>query len=347
MLAGLGQPPLLLKRPAKRQMRSRPLLGRQRQYALPAGNRLARLLALVLELGQVFPERRVGRLQLDGLLEPDQGVVELALFLQDQPQVGLGQGQLRVEPQRLEVRRPGLDEPVEPPQDIAQVVVQGRQVRGEPDRLLAVRQRLLRLAAVEQHLAEVRPRRGERRLELDGTAERLQRLVAPAQIAQGDAQVILRRGEVGPQLQGTPQGVDGLGRPPQSLQRHAQVAERLGIVGPQLQRGAAAAHGPFQLPAVARYASARFAWNAGTFGRSATACADQLHRPRVLPLLVMQHAQQMHRRGVRRVLRQHLLIDLRGRTQAAPPDASRWPWIASLAWRHIPRWQAETSSLTD
>ena len=29
----------------------------------------------------------------------------------------------------------------------------------------------------------------------------------------------------------------------------------------------------------------------------------------------MQHPQQMHRRGVRRVLRQHLLIHLRGSTQ--------------------------------
>ena len=154
VVAGLGPPAGLLQSPAQRDMRARPS-GAEGQHPLPAGNRLAGLFHLVVELGQPFPVGGVGRLQLDGLLQPDQGVGELALALQHKAEVGVGRGEVRVQPQCFQVRGPGVDQPVQHPQHVAEIVVQHRRIRIEPDRLLTVRQRFLGLAAIQQRLAEV------------------------------------------------------------------------------------------------------------------------------------------------------------------------------------------------
>ncbi len=104
MLAGLGVPALVLERPPQREVDPRPLLLRQDQGAFEVGDGLGRILALHIELGQEFLEGRVGRVELDGPLQPGQGVVELAVADQGQAEVRLCLGQVGLEPQRLQVR---------------------------------------------------------------------------------------------------------------------------------------------------------------------------------------------------------------------------------------------------
>ena len=159
--AGLGQPALLLEGPAQREVHARPILLGEGQGLLEVRDGLARLLALHVHLGQDLPEGAVGRLELDGLLHPRQGLVGLALADHGQAEMGVGRGQVGLQPQGLQVRGSGLDVFLHRPQGIAQVVVQGRHVRLEPHRLLAMRQRLLGQAAVQQHLAQVGPRRAK------------------------------------------------------------------------------------------------------------------------------------------------------------------------------------------
>ena len=73
----------------------------ERNHAFPARDRLAGFLHLVVQLGQPLPEIDLGGLELDRLLQPDEGVTELTFFLDDQAEMGIGQGQLRVKPQRF------------------------------------------------------------------------------------------------------------------------------------------------------------------------------------------------------------------------------------------------------
>ena len=94
MVAGLGPPADLLQSPAQREMRARPS-GAEGQHPLPAGNRFAGLFHFIVELGQPFPVGGIGRLQLDGLPQPDQSVGELALALQHKAKVGVGRGEIR------------------------------------------------------------------------------------------------------------------------------------------------------------------------------------------------------------------------------------------------------------
>ena len=149
-----------------------------RQHALPAGDGLGGLLALAVQLGQVLPEGRVVRRQLDGLFQPGQGVAELAFPLEGQADVGVGvrpgSGRAAGPPgRRPGPRRAGPSAP----QGIAEVVVQGGPVGLQAHRLPAVRQGLLGLAAVEQQLAEVRAGRRRKGIQLDGAAEVLEGLV--------------------------------------------------------------------------------------------------------------------------------------------------------------------------
>ena len=87
--------------------------GLEGDHPLPAGNRLAGLFHLVVKLGQPLPEVGLVGLELDGLLQPDQRVGQLPLALQHQPEVGVGDGQLRIQPQRFQVRSLGVDKPLE------------------------------------------------------------------------------------------------------------------------------------------------------------------------------------------------------------------------------------------
>ena len=87
-------------------MRSRPIRA-QVQSTLPARNRFTWLFHFIEKLGQPFPERGVVRLQLDRPVQPDQGVGDLALALQNQPKVGIGQGKIRIELQSVPGKRPG------------------------------------------------------------------------------------------------------------------------------------------------------------------------------------------------------------------------------------------------
>ena len=161
MLEGIGVSALFLERPSQCEMDARALVLGQDQRALEMRDRLGRVLPLHVQLGQELLERGIGRIELDAPFQPGEGVVELALAEQRQAEVGVGRSEVGLEPERLEVRRLGLDVPVQGAQGIPEVVVQRRHVRLETDRLLAMRQCLLRLAPVEEHLTQVGPGRRE------------------------------------------------------------------------------------------------------------------------------------------------------------------------------------------
>ena len=313
VVARLGKPPFVLQGPAQREMRPRSIRV-EGEHALPAGNRLAGLFHLVVQLGQPLPEVGVVGLELDGLLQPDQGVGQLALALQHQPEVGIGERQLRIQPQRFQVGGLGVDEPVQHPQHVAEVVVQHGRVGIQADRLLTVRQRLLGLTAVQQRLAQVGLGRGERRVQLDGAAEMLERLVLLAQLTQRDAQVVVGHHEVRPQLQGAAELFDRLGVLPQTLQGRAQVAEGFRIIRPDRQGRAATADGSFEIAESAiRLGQVRMVNMRVRPQRHRP--ADQLDRAGMVALLVVQHAEQVQGLGVFLLARQHLLVQLGGRAQ--------------------------------
>ncbi len=155
------------------------------------------------------------------------------------------------------------------------------------------------------------------RFELDGLAEVFQGFVELAELPQHDPEVIVRRAELGPEFQGPTELHHGIGLLPQSLQGQAQVAEGLGVVRPEAQGRATTPHGPIQL--------ARGSIGFGQIGVESrhirpdrNGPADQLDRLRVIPLLMVQHTQQVHRHRVFLLLSQDLLIQRRGLGQTAP-----------------------------
>ena len=83
--AGLGEPALFLQCPAQREMRARPIRVRGPAARSQHGMASAGSSPLVVQLGQDSQNERVGRLELDGLLQPDQGVVELPLRCKIRP----------------------------------------------------------------------------------------------------------------------------------------------------------------------------------------------------------------------------------------------------------------------
>lgn len=84
------------------------LLRRQGHGSLPAGECRRWVLAFVVQLGEKSPVIRVGWLQLDRLLEPDHGIVDLPFALQDQAEVGMGRSEIGLKANGFEIRRPGL-----------------------------------------------------------------------------------------------------------------------------------------------------------------------------------------------------------------------------------------------
>ena len=180
------EPALFLQRPAQREMEARSLLVSQGQHALPAaGSPRPGSSRSMYSSARISQKRRVGRVELDGPLEPGQGVVELALagrisprWACDRARSGSSRSASRYEPLASTSR-------FKPRKALPRLWCKAAMSGLEPHRLLAVRQRLLRLAAVQEHLAQVGPGRREGRLELDRPAEMLQRLVALAETRAG------------------------------------------------------------------------------------------------------------------------------------------------------------------
>jgi hypothetical protein len=98
--------------------------------------------------------------------------------------MGVRLGHIRVQPQRFGVRFAGLDQPIQRPQDVAEIIVQGAQIGQETDGFPSVRERFLSLAAIEQELAEIAPRQRQRRIVKDSLPEVVQRLVQMSLLAQ-------------------------------------------------------------------------------------------------------------------------------------------------------------------
>ena len=284
-----------------------------------------------MQFRQGLPEAGLIGVELDGPLEPVERVGQLALPAQDQPHVRVGLGEVGGEPQGLEVGRTCLDEPIEGPERIAEIVVVGRDVRLEGHGLPAVDQRVFGLAAVDEHLAEVRPGRGELRVQLHGAAEVLEGLVAQAGFAQGDAEIVVGRCELGAQLQGASELLDRLLASPQALQRQAEVRQCLREIRPQAERGTAAADGSIHLTETPVHLG-----EIGVEGRDVRSQghgpADQLDGLRVVPLLVIQHAEQVEGGRVRLFPRQDLSDKAPPPGRTDPPGASRWRLPVSLAW---------------
>ena len=86
-------PPFFLQRPAQGVVGVRSLR-LQLQHLLPARDRLGRLFARLVQLGQVLPERGLVRRQRDSLFEPDQRFACLPLLLQDKTELRVGAGQV-------------------------------------------------------------------------------------------------------------------------------------------------------------------------------------------------------------------------------------------------------------
>src|SRR5262249_1363819 len=116
--------------------------------------------------------------------------------MQAEPELGVGWGQVGVQPQCVQVGGPGIDGPTQRPQGVAQVIMNGREVRLKPGCLLAVRQCCLSLASVEEHLTKIASCGCETRIQLDGAVKVFQRLIEPAQFPQDDAEVVVDRSEV-------------------------------------------------------------------------------------------------------------------------------------------------------
>ena len=86
-------------------------------------------------------------------------------------------GEFGIETERFQILAPRLFVPVQPLQDVAQVVMMNGKIWLEPDRLLAVNQSFLGLAAVEQNQREPAPGRRIPGRQLDGETQVFDRLV--------------------------------------------------------------------------------------------------------------------------------------------------------------------------
>ena len=128
-------------------------------------------------------------------LQPGKGFGEVALLLEQQPDVGVGQRQLGVEPECFPVGGPGLIETIERLQDVAQVIVDLSGARVEPNGFLAVRESFFFLFEDEEGLAQIRLGRRVRWLDVDGASELLQGFVGLAQLSESDPQVVDRDDE--------------------------------------------------------------------------------------------------------------------------------------------------------
>ncbi len=101
--------------------------------------------------------------------------------------------------------------------------------------------------------------------------------------------------------------IDGLGAPAQSLVSQAKIAQGFGIVRRQAESRLATADGPIQLAQCA-ISLGQIGVERGDVWPKRHGAADHLDGARVVPLLVVQHSQEVQRVGVRRFLRQDLLI---------------------------------------
>ena len=139
----------------------------------------------------------------------------------------------------------------------------------------------------------------------------LQGFVELAELPQHDPEVIVRRAELGPEFQGPTELHDGIGVLPQAVQGETQIAQGLGVVGPEAQGRATTPHGPIQL-ARGPVGFGQIGVESRHIGPDGNGPADQLDRLRVIPLLMVQHPQQVHRHRVFLLLSQDLLIQRRG-----------------------------------
>ena len=180
-------------------------------------------------------------------------------------------------------------------------------MRQQPDRLFAMRQGFHRKMAFQEHLAQVRTRQCIARVELDRAAEMHECLIHPAALAQHVAQVAVGRRKAGPQFDRLTKLLGGLPAPAHRLQRQPEIRDRLGIVGLETQGRATASGSPLKL--------AERSISLGEVRVKRSSVGPQSHRPRhqldrasVCPLLVMQHAEQVHCFGILGFTCQDLLI---------------------------------------
>ena len=309
-LVRLGQPALLLERAAERQMRGHPI-GIQGHHALPAGNRFRRLVQLVQQFGQPLPERHIVGFSLDRSPQPRHGPGEMTPALEDPTDVGVGGRQLRVQSQGFPVFRPGLVEPIQRHQHLAQVVVQFRRRGIEANRLLRVRQGFRGPVEVHQHQAKVRLGRGERRLEFHGASELDEGLLALPPLAEGQAEVVDRDDERRTQRDGALECLHRLVRTLQRLQRHTQAAQRLGVIRPELECRATAFHRALEFPGGSTRLGETAMVEVG-FRPQGHGPLDQLHRPNGIADLMMQQAEPVQGLGVLSPTGQHALVELCG-----------------------------------
>ena len=104
-------------------------VGFERQHALPAPDRLARLVPLALHPGKLLPESQFLRRHRNGHLQPRQRLVELALAPQRDAKLKVRYRSPCVKPQRLEIRGPRVDVPALCLQRVAQAVIEEGQTR--------------------------------------------------------------------------------------------------------------------------------------------------------------------------------------------------------------------------
>ena len=160
------------------------------------------------------------------------------MLLEDQPDVGVGQRQLWDSSGRLRECCPRLFEPIECPEDVAQVVVQ----LGRVGSRRTASWQYARASSAWPRFKSIWPRfvRGAAKVGSSSAARRkwASGLVRLREVAENQAQVVMRDREIRPKLDRPAERLDGLVRSFQVSQRRPQVAERLGIIRPQSERAA-------------------------------------------------------------------------------------------------------------
>ena len=292
----------------------------------------AGLVHFAVEVGEPFPDRRGCRLELHSPFQPGKGFGEVALLLEEQPDVGVGQRQLGVEPQRFPVGGPGLIEPVERPQDVAQVIVHLSRARVQPNGFLAVRESFFCLFEDEEGLAQIRLGRGVRWLELDGASELLQGFLGLAQLAESNPQVVDGDDEARSQLDGATERLDGLGGPFERSQGSAETKQGLWVIRPEPERRPATLHGPHVISG----GPVRFgevAMEEISIRLESDGLADQIRRACMIAELIVQHAEPVERVGVPGLARPGAPDTTTRPHPGAPTGGVQWRFSGHYAWR--------------
>jgi hypothetical protein len=256
---------------------------------LVALDRLGEFLPVDAQISQELRKRRLGRIKLDGSLQTDERVVKPTLAPEQEAKVGVCFCQTRLESDGLNVRCRSAIEFTQLAEDVSQIVVQGRHAWKPLDGLFTMRQGLLSLTLLEQHLAQVGAGECVAGVELDCAAEVVERFICLAGLAKHVAQIVMRGCKPRPLADRAAKCLGGLFPAARGLKRQPHVRQSLGVLRLEADRCLAAS----DCALIVTHRAIRL----GEIGVKcriirpvSDRAADQFDRPRVIPLLMTEHA---------------------------------------------------------